>query len=104
MKTFSIENIITDEILSKYNANEFDCSDFVFEFDYDVDTIVEVTGSIRVEVRELCYDYYTSVGDEYEIISVDADITKVEFFNEDGLIPMRIDLAKINRLIEMDIR
>ena len=104
MKTTTIENIIASEIMDRYNSCAFDKEKFFFEFDFDNDTVVEVTGSIRVEVRDLHYDYYTSVGDEYEIDSVEVDIAKVEFFNEDGLIPMKIDLAKIDRLVEMDIR
>ena len=104
MKPTTIESIIASEIMDRYNSCAFDKEKFFFEFDFDNDTVVEVTGSIRVEVRDLHYDYYTSVGDEYEMDSVEVDIAKVEFFNEDGLIPMRIDLAKIDRLVEMDIR
>lgn len=103
MKTTTIENIIASEIMDRYNSCAFDGSEFFFEFDYDNDTVVEVTGSIKVEGYDDSYDYYNSVG-EFIITSVDVDIQKVEFFNEDGLIPIRIDLAKIDRLVEMYIR
>lgn len=102
MKPTTIENIIASEIVERYNNCAFD-SEFFFEFDYDNDTVVGVTGSIKVEGYDDSYDYYNSVG-EFIITSVDVDIQKVEFFNEDGLIPIRIDLAKIDRLVEMYIR
>lgn len=102
MKPTTIENIIASEIMDRYNSCAFDDSEFFFEFDYDNDTVVEVTG--RIDVDGYCEDDYFSGTGEYVVTSVSANINKVEFFNEDGLIPMRIDLAKIDRLVEMGIR
>ena len=103
MKPYTIENIIANEIIDRMNSHEFyDISDWHFEFDYTDDIVVEVSGSINIEGYEE-NDYCNGTGD-YIVTSVEVDITKVEFFDEEGLMPMRIDLAKIERLVEMDIR
>lgn len=101
MKT--IEQIITSEILHKYNTCAFDSSDFSFEFDYEDDIVTEVTGRIDVQGYRDYRGYYDDIN-EYVITSVEVNISKVEFFNEDGLMPVKVDLSKIDRLVEMYIR
>lgn len=99
MKPTTIENIIAEEILDRYNNGAFFKRDIFFDFDYDNDTVVEVTGCMKESYVGSRYNE-----DMRTFVETSIDVTKVEFFNEDGLIPIRIDLAKIGRLVEMDIR
>lgn len=101
MRPYTIENIIADEIMSRYNACNLELSGFFVEIELS-DYLIEVSGSIDIQGHD-DGDYYSSVGG-FVITRVDVDIESCDVYDEEGRVDMRIDRAKIERILEQAIK
>lgn len=97
MRPYTIEDIIADEIMSQFNACNLELSGFDVEIELSDYTIV-VGGSIDIQGHD-DGDYYSSVGG-FVVTSVRADISRCVVYDDEGRVDMRIDRAKIERVLE----